>query len=354
MNDGQSWDGRSGARSAASGLRAVVVPRPGFVLSGTLDLPRSRGPWPVVLIVPGGGPTDADGNVDSPAAGGMRHRPYAQLAASLSRHGYAVARFGKSGPEASARGRWRQVEERAGDCFAAVEALRRESSLDKRRVVLMGHGEGGLVALAAARAARPAAVVLLATPAKPMHEIVAEQLLREIRGVTRGPAGQWPGLPGVAGFRDRLVRAPDGASVEYAGLPLPPAAVRYMKSLYRVRPADLAAGLQVPALVVQGSRDTVVGRDNGATLALALPRGDLRVIDGMGHGLTLAGGFGAGASTIPAATPLHPLLIWTLLDWLRRMVPPHDLDADLAEATGDPMACLVLSERMSEAGGSRG
>jgi pimeloyl-ACP methyl ester carboxylesterase len=207
--------------------------------------------------------------------------------------------------------------------------------VDGRGIVLMGHGEGGLVALAAARAVRPAALILLETPAKPVHEIVAEQFLRDARAADPQAAAQWPAVLGgsLRSFRDQLSEAAEGASVDYAGLPLPPAAVRYIKSLYDVRPAALAAGLRVPALVVQGSRDAVVGRENGAILALALPRGDLRVIDGMTHGLTLDGGTsGAGAPVIPAATPLHPVLIWTLLSWLRRVVPQRGRETDRAEA----------------------
>ena len=354
MNDGQSWDSRSGARAEALGWRAIVVPRQGFLLCGTLDRPRARRPSPIVVILPGGGLTDADGNVDSAAEGGMRHRPYAQLAASLSRHGYAVARFAKGGPDPAARGRWRRVEERAGDCVAAVEALRREPSLDGRSVVLMGHGEGGLVALAAAKAARPAALILLETPAKPVHEIVAEQLLRDALAQDREPAAGWPEAVGgsLRAFRERLLGTADEALVEYAGFAVPPAAVRYMKSLYDVQPAALAADLRVPALVVQGSRDAVVGRENGSTLALALERGDLRVIDGMTHGLTLAGGMtGAEASAIPAATPLHPVLIWTLLSWLRRVVPPRDVETDRAPANGGLVA--RYAERAAAAAGPR-
>ncbi len=203
--------------------------------------------------------------------------------------------------------------------------------------MLMGHGEGGLVALAAARAARPAALILLETPAKPVHEIVAEQLLRDALAQDRECAAEWPEALGgsLRSFRDRLLGAADGASVEYAGFALPPAAVRYMKSLYDVQPAALAADLRVPALVVQGSRDAVVGRENGAMLALALRRGDLRVIDGMTHGLTLAGGRQrVGAPLIPAATPLHPVLIWTLLSWLRRVVPERGFEAEAPAAAG--------------------
>jgi hypothetical protein len=306
-----------------------------------LDRPGSRGPSPIVVILAGGGPTDADGNVDSAAEGGMHHRPYAQLAASLSRHGYAVARFGKGGLDPAAHGRWRRVEERAGDCVAAVEALRREPSLDGRSVVLMGHGEGGLVALAAARAARPAALILLETPAKPVHEIVAEQLLRDALEQDGESAAERPEALGgsLRSFRDRLFGAADGASVEYAGFALPPAAVRYMKSLYDVQPAALAADLRVPALVVQGSRDAVVGRENGAMLALALRRGDLRVVEGMTHGLTLAGGTKrAVPPVIPPATPLHPVLIWTLLSWLRRVVPSRDLETDRVYSAAAPAA----------------
>ncbi len=58
------------------------------------------------------------------------------------------------------------------------------------------------------------------------------------------------------------------------------------------------------------------------SMASALPRGDLRVLEGMTHGLALVG---SACGSAPV-TPLHPLLVWTILAWLERVAPRGDAE----------------------------
>src|SRR5262249_11243894 len=57
----------------------------GIKLAGALTLPRSKGPFPAVLLITGSGPQDRDETI-------LRHKPFLVLADYLTRRGIAVLR----------------------------------------------------------------------------------------------------------------------------------------------------------------------------------------------------------------------------------------------------------------------
>src|SRR3569623_267258 len=72
----------------------VTIPGPQGPLAGTYQAPQSSdGKGPVVVIIPGSGPTDRDGN--SPM--GLKAQPYKLLAEALAGRGVASVRIDKRG-----------------------------------------------------------------------------------------------------------------------------------------------------------------------------------------------------------------------------------------------------------------
>ena len=67
-------------------------------LHGVYDLPAGEGPWPVVFIHPGSGPTDRDGN-----SGFTKNDSLRLLGAALRDAGFACLRIEKRGVAASAK-----------------------------------------------------------------------------------------------------------------------------------------------------------------------------------------------------------------------------------------------------------
>lgn len=139
----------------------------GVKISGTLTLPRSGGPFPALLLITGSGPQDRNETI----AG---HKPFLVIGDHLTRHGIAVLRVddrgvgGTSGSTAQAT-----LEDLAGDVRAGIDYLKRQPEVDRARIGLLGHSEGGAVAAMVASASKDAAfVVLLAAPG-----VLGEQLL---------------------------------------------------------------------------------------------------------------------------------------------------------------------------------
>ena len=59
---GLAFAGSIFASASAAGDEAVTLAAPPGILQGTLTLPAGAGPFPVVMILAGSGPTDRDGN----------------------------------------------------------------------------------------------------------------------------------------------------------------------------------------------------------------------------------------------------------------------------------------------------
>ena len=133
------------APAVAQTSSEITAPGPIGALHGTLLKPDA--PGPVVLIVPGSGPTDRDGN--NPL--GVKAQPYKLLAEALAAKGIASVRIDKRGlfgskgavddPNAVT------IAGYADDVRAWVKAAR--AATGAPCVWLVGPSEGGLVVLAA-------------------------------------------------------------------------------------------------------------------------------------------------------------------------------------------------------------
>lgn len=131
----------------------------GVVLAGTLTTPRGAGPWPAVVLVSGSGPQDRDERV-------MGHRPFFVLADYLTRRGVAVLRYDDRGTGRSS-GNYAvgTTADFADDADAAVRFLGGRLEVDRQRIGVVGHSEGGLIApMLAARSSSVAFIVLMAAP----------------------------------------------------------------------------------------------------------------------------------------------------------------------------------------------
>ncbi len=118
--------------------------RDAVTLAGTLTLPPTGGPFPVVLLITGSGQEDRDESL-------FGHRPFLVRADYLTRRGIAVLRVDDRGVGGSA-GDVSQAtsEDFARDVLAGVEYLKTRREIDPNRIGLIGHSEGGMIAPVAA------------------------------------------------------------------------------------------------------------------------------------------------------------------------------------------------------------
>lgn len=142
----------------------------GITLAGTLTVPNGEGPFPAVLLITGSGAQDRDETI-------FEHKPFWVIADHLSRAGIAALRVDDRGVGGSSGGETAATSaDLATDVAAGVAFLRQRPKIDPKRIGLIGHSEGGLIApMVAAEDAQIAFLVLLAGPGTTGRQILVDQ-----------------------------------------------------------------------------------------------------------------------------------------------------------------------------------
>ncbi len=268
---------------------------------GPLARASEGGEGPVALIIPGSGPTDRDGN--NPL--GVAASPYRLLAEALLARGIATVRIDKRGMFASGKavadGNAVTIPDYVADTAAWVAATKRATGAPC--VWLIGHSEGGLVALAAAQELEGlCGVVLVAAPGRPLGDVIKAQI--------RANPANFVIVPAAEAAIDELVA---GRRVDPATLPAPlqglfaPSLQGALTSLFSYDPAALAAKVKLPLLIVQGGRDLQVAVADAERMAGANPAAKLVVLPDLTHVLKDVADASPAANLATYRDPALPL-----------------------------------------------
>lgn len=286
------------AAVAASAV-PMTAPGPQGGLAGTF-LDAGKGS-PIVLILPGSGPTDRDGN--NPM--GVTAAPYRLLAEGLATKGVSTLRidkrglFGSKGAIADANAV--TVADYAGDARTWISALRQRTGA--KCVWLLGHSEGGLIALAAAQQPQGiCGLILVASPGRKLGAVIREQL-------QANPANA-PLLPPAMAALQSLE---EGKTADTAGMPAPLLALfnakvqPFLIDLLRQDPAGLAAKTKLPLLIVRGDKDIQVSAADAEALHSARPDAKLLRPPTMNHVLKDVAGDDRASNLATYADPSLPV-----------------------------------------------
>jgi len=272
------------AAALAAMMLASVVPAapgdtidlatPNGTIAGTLLLPATC-PCPVVLIIAGSGPTDRDGN--SPLLPGANNS-LKYLAEALAAKGIASVRYDKRGIGASrAAMQGGEAELRFDDYVDDAAGWLAKLRADHRftTVSVVGHSEGSLIGMIAARRAKADAFVSIAGAGRRAGAIIHEQLAARVP-------------PELLAAADRTIaqlergETPDSAPPALGAL-FRPSVQPYLISWFKYDPAAEIAKLTIPTLIVQGTTDIQVSVADAKALGAAQPKATLVIVDGMNH-----------------------------------------------------------------------
>lgn len=258
--------------------REVKLARDFGTLYGTLTTPDTPSETAVIIIA-GSGPTDRNGNNRL----GIRTNAYLYLAEALEEAGIASLRYDKRGIGQSVYDDPAQLSEVVFEDFVADAAAWIDFLADEgfRKVVLLGHSEGAMIALCAAQGdERVSAVIEVAGAGRPLDFILQGQLAGQLALTDPGLYVQ------ATGIIDRLR---SGKRVDEVPQPLAalfhPSVQSFLISAFRYDPCRLIAALKVPVLIVQGDNDLQVPVAEAEALAAAQPRARKVIVEGMTHTL---------------------------------------------------------------------
>lgn len=282
-------------------------------LHGTMV--NARNSDPIVLIVPGSGPTDRDGN--NPM--GMRTDAYKLLAEGLIENRIASVRIDKRGMFGSANAGDPNItspQAYVDDIHAWIDAIKAERKSDEC-VFLLGHSEGALmVSLAAAGRKDVCGLILVAGMGRKMGDVIKEQL---ISNPANAPVLD-QALPAIAELE--AGRHVDVTGMHPALLPLfQPKVQDYLIAMFPIDPVEAVRKSGKRTLVIQGDRDLQVTLAD-AKLLDAAPKTRLDVISGMNHVLKASPEDRAG-NLATYADPSLPLAD-KLIRRIRKFVKDND------------------------------
>lgn len=225
----------------------------------------------IVLIIAGSGPTNADGN--SPF---FRSYTYKYLAEELARNGISSVRYDKRGIGRSAKAGPKESDLRFGmyvdDANSIVNAI---SKMNYKEIIILGHSEGSLIGMiVAAKNKNVTKYISVAGPGSSADILLKEQFKSQPEEVS-----------------SRAIAMIDSMK---AGIPIPsiPPFLKsvfrksiqgYMNSWFKYDPQMEIKQVNVPILIIQGTRDIQVQVIDGQNLYLANPKSTLRIIDNMNH-----------------------------------------------------------------------
>lgn len=221
-------------------------------LPGTLAMPKGTGPFPAVVLVHGSGPQDRDETVGP-------NKPFLDIARALAAQGIAVLRYEKrtqARPQDFAGGNFGVDDETTNDAVIAVDALRKTDGIDPKRIFVLGHSQGGMLApRIAAVSGHVAGLILLAAPSRPLLDILIEQN-RRLAVLNDGKIDDTERAAINAIIEQvRLTRDPKTAATSPTVMGQP---AGYWRSIEAVDAVSEAQQVKLPMLLLQGARDIQV------------------------------------------------------------------------------------------------
>ena len=126
-------------------------------LAGTLTLPKKEGNYPVVILISGSGSQNRDSEL-------LGHKPFLVISDYLTKNGIAVLRYDDRGfGQSTGDSKTATSADFATDVESAVAYLKTRKEINLKKIGLMGHSEGGIIApMVAAKSKDISFIVLLA------------------------------------------------------------------------------------------------------------------------------------------------------------------------------------------------
>ncbi|MCB0516858.1 MAG: alpha/beta fold hydrolase [Chitinophagales bacterium] len=225
----------------------------------------------VVIIIPGSGPVDRDGN----SGKSLQSNSYAMLAEQLAQADIASLRFDKRGVGKSVFENLQEdslrIENFADDVVLWINKIK-ETLSDSTHIYLLGHSEGSLIAAMVAQKVAVDGIISAAGAGKSAAEILKEQFAKQPISLREDANVIIDSL--VQGYTVNLVNP-------YLQSVFRPSVQPYLISWFVKNPAEIYQQLSCPKLFLQGDADLQVSPQE--VYLLSADSTQIHLVENMNH-----------------------------------------------------------------------
>lgn len=241
------------------------------VLNGTLYKPENASKkTKLIILIAGSGLPDRNGNQV-----GAKNNSLKFLAEGLVKKNYAVYSFDKRPIAELNQGTFKEKEMNIDILISDVKDIVTYFKSKKQfgKIIIAGHSEGSLIGMNAAKG-NADAFISLAGAGRPIDKVIVEQIAKRA-----------PMLKEETQNYFELLRKGETFEVKNQALAsiFRPSVQPYMMSWLHHNPQEEIKALQIPILIINGTKDVQVPVEDANSLHKASPKSELAIIENMNH-----------------------------------------------------------------------
>lgn len=285
----------------------LVLQTEAGALYGTLSIPDSKDSSSILaILISGSGPTDRNGN----SANRFYPNTHKLLSRALNKYGISTFRFDKRG---------------VGESFMSIADASKITFLNYlndihewvtlfakqkkyKHIILLGHSEGGIIAIKESQQNLVSATVLLSTPGFPIDSILVTQLKNKM------PSQLENAKQILASLRKGQTVSTVNPSLSFLfhsnNQP-------FLISLIQIDPATEIQKVNIPVLILQGDKDQQVSVEDAQKLKQANPRSELIILSGMTHSLKHTSN-SVNSNITDQANDIMPEITSSIIEFLKK------------------------------------
>ncbi|UBZ11111.1 alpha/beta hydrolase [Leeuwenhoekiella palythoae] len=237
-------------------------------ISGTLLQPVKQTDT-LAIIIAGSGPTDRNGNQQM-----MQNNSLKQLAQQLTKNGFATFRYDKRLFALMRQNALIEEQLSFDDFVSDAASTVNYFEQDFKTIVLIGHSQGALIAKLAAQQTKVSKLVSIAGAGQAIDLVILDQITKQAPGLAENAQQALTDLKETGTSKNYN---PALASI------FRPSVQPFMKSWIKYDPAEEISALDIPILIVTGTKDLQVPLKEGELLKEAQPKSEYAIIESMNH-----------------------------------------------------------------------